>query len=178
VSAAFAQLRWTVRLAALAGLWTAVGLAVGIVLAVGVPWLLGAKSLAVMSGSMAPAVETGDVVVTETISPTEARVGDVVTFRDPRGSERLITHRLHGFRLSGGRFRAVTKGDANNTVERWSVPSGGQIGRVVYRVPKLGYATARIRSSVLGPLLLSVSALGLALLALTGIWRPAHGAGG
>ena len=66
----------------------------------------------------------------------------------------------------------MTKGDANNTAEHWAVPTSGRIGRVVYRVPKLGYVTARLRSAVLGPILLAVSALGLALLALVRIWRP------
>ena len=36
-----------------------------------------------MSGSMQPAIHTGDVVVDESIAPAEARVGDVVTFKDP-----------------------------------------------------------------------------------------------
>ena len=38
----------------------------------------------------------------------------------------------------------VTRGDANDAPERWTVPTGGEIGRVSYHVPKVGYVRAFI----------------------------------
>src|SRR5205823_12595783 len=98
-----------------------------------------------MSGSMEPVIHTGDIVVSKPVSPLDARPGDVVTFRDPDNSRRLITHRLRSLEVRGGTVYAVTKGDANNTVERWTVPIGARIGRVVLRLPRVGYGLAFAR---------------------------------
>ena len=122
--------------------WLAVGTAVAVLVAVS--WIVpfGGRALSVMSGSMSPAIETGDVVVSRGVSPLAIRRGDVITFRDPTDAERLITHRVKEVRISGGEARFVTKGDANNSAERWAVPLDGEVGLVVYRLPKLGYGLA------------------------------------
>ena len=161
-------LRWTAR-AALAGV---AGLAAGLLLAAGAPVLFGYHSFTVMSGSMEPAIATGDVVVDRPIPPLEARVGDVVTFSDPHTSGRLITHRLRRVQARGRTAQMVTKGDANNTVERWTVAADGRIGRVAFRVPKLGYALALTRTCYSQLLLVALPALLLGAYELVRIWRP------
>jgi signal peptidase len=64
----------------------------------------------------------------------------------------------------------VTKGDANDTVERWSVPASGHIGRVMLRVPYVGYPLvyAHSRYGLIG--LVAIPALLLCLLELRRIW--------
>jgi signal peptidase I len=160
------------RLVAIALCWAALGLAVGTALASGGPRLLGYTSLTVLSGSMEPAIDTGDVVVGRPIAAEQARSGDVITFREP-GTHRLVTHRLRRMHVVDGVARMVTKGDANNAPERWRIPDRGRVSRVLYRLPKLGYA----RSLVGGPLgrllLLALPALLLGVLELKRIWRPA-----
>jgi len=146
-----------------------------VALAVALPYAFGYKSFTVMSGSMEPAISTGDMVVEETIAPRDARVSDVVTFKDPEHEGRLVTHRLKRVRFEGGVARMVTKGDANNTVERWNVPADGSIGRVEYAVPKVGYIVHHAGSRNGRLLLLVLPALLLALLELVRIWRPERG---
>jgi signal peptidase I len=153
-------------------LWAVAGAAGVLTLAIAVAVALGDRPLTDMSGSMEPAIHTGDVVVTQPIAPLEARPGDVVTFRDPDGSKRLITHRLRSMRVTGGTVQAVTKGDANNTVEHWTVPAGARIGRVVLRVPRVGHALALVRGPLGKLLLVVVPALLLGVLELVRIWRP------
>ena len=156
----------------------ALGLLLGIVAAIALPFVIGQRPYTVLSGSMEPAIGTGDIVVVERISPSEARVGDVVTFSDPGSSRRLITHRVRSSRRRGRRLDFVTKGDANNTVERWRVPAGGVISRVRYRVPEVGRLAVLTRSPaglivfVLVPLLL------LAINEVARIWRPQREASG
>ncbi|MDQ4048439.1 MAG: signal peptidase I, partial [Actinomycetota bacterium] len=101
-------------------------------------FVVGQRPYTVLSGSMEPAIGTGDIVVVERISPPDARVGDVVTFSDPEDSGRLITHRVRSSRRRGARIDFVTKGDANNAAERWRVQADGVISRVRYRVPEVG----------------------------------------
>jgi signal peptidase len=152
--------------------WAACGAVVAVALAIAVPVVLGYKSFTDMSGSMEPAIHTGDVVVTRTIHPVEARAGDIVTFRDPADGHRLITHRLRSIQVSAGKVNAVTKGDANNAVERWAVPQGARIGRVVLRLPRVGYVLAVARGPFGKLLLIVVPALLLGALELVRIWRP------
>lgn len=144
------------------------GLVFAIVLVL--PSATGHRSLTVLTGSMEPALETGSVVVDEMISPTEARVGDIVTFSDPAHPQRTITHRLRSAWVEGDTVHMVTKGDANDAPERWDVKVDGQIGRVMVHVPKLGHVRALVgtRESYL---LLVFSIVLLGAWVLADVWR-------
>ena len=160
-------LRWAALAASTAG--ATVALALG--LAVTVPTAAGYRSLNVLSGSMKPALAPGDVVLAEMIGPLEARPGDVLTFPHPNNRAKLITHRLRDLRVGDGMAHFVTQGDANDTPERWSVPLGDEIGRVVVRLPLLGYAreAAGGRAVRLG---LLISLAGMTLWLLVELWLP------
>jgi signal peptidase len=136
-----------------------------------VPTVTGHRSLTVLTGSMRPTLEPGSVVVDEIIQPTEARVGDIVTFTDPANPERQITHRLRDARVEGNTAYMVTKGDANDTVEEWDIPVDGEIGRVVYNVPKLGYVRALVGTRQ-GYIVLTVALMLLGAWVLVDLWRP------
>ena len=166
-----------VRRAATVCLWTAFGSAFGLVLAVGAPPLFGYQTLTVLSGSMEPAIRTGDVVVDAKIRPLEAKIGDVVTFTDPDNRMRLITHRVRRVQRAGESVRFVTKGDANNTVEKWEISVSGTIGRVEYRVPKAGFVIAQLRGRSARLMLLVIPALLLGVLELRRIWSPREESG-
>jgi signal peptidase len=150
----------------------AAGLAVGLLLATGLSLATGYHTFSVLSGSMEPTIHTGDAVVDEPISPLEARVGDIVTFKDPSRGGELVTHRLRSVRPNGGTVTMITKGDANTAVERWTVPANGSIGRVAYRLPDAGRAIATIRGRFGRLLLIALPALLLGLWELSRIWRP------
>jgi signal peptidase I len=141
-----------------------------ILLSVGVGALLGFRALVVRSGSMAPAIRSGDVVVTRLVRPSSVEPGDVVTFRDPSRHGDLVTHRVVQVRREGDRLAFVTRGDANNGEERWSISPDGTVGTAAFRVPQAGYVLAWLRTPVLRTALLLVSALALASLTLRRIW--------
>jgi signal peptidase I len=159
--------------------WSAIGLVGALLLAAAFPFALGDRSYVVRSGSMTPAIDTGDVLVAKPVAPLDVAVGDVVTFTDPDGSGRLISHRVRTVHAVDGRVNFVTQGDANTGQEHWSVPKDGQIGQVLYRLPKLGYAIARIQTPVGRLGLIVLPALLLATSLLVRIWRrtPERGRG-
>lgn len=164
------------RLARLAGrgaLWMAGGMALGIALALVVPLAFGGRPYTVLSGSMGPAISTGDVVVVSRIDPLDARPGDVVTFRDPDDSGKLITHRVRSVRATGRKVQFVTKGDANNATEHWRVGTSGQISQVRYRIPAVGRLAlfAHTGTGLVLLILLPLALLGVHEIAR--IWRPA-----
>jgi len=159
------------RLSAFAAAWAVGAFCMTLLAVVALPNAMGMRSFTVMSGSMEPTIHVGDVVIDKKISPLDARPGDVVTFSDPTGRKRLITHRIRSLRVQGNTVRVVTKGDANNAVERWTVPADGRIGRAELRVWKLGYPLvyAHSRFGLIG--LVAMPAFLLCLVELRKIWK-------
>jgi signal peptidase len=154
-------------------LWTIGGVLFGVCMAVTIPFFFGIKSLTVLSGSMEPTIHVGDIVVVRQISPLDARIGDVVTFRDPAERDKLITHRVRKMSVAAGAVSFETKGDANTGVERWKMSSDGTIGLVMYRVPKLGYVLFYVHGTLGRLLLVVVPALVLGGYEIRRIWSPA-----
>ena len=152
--------------------WAALAIAALLALAIALPLAFGARPHTVLTGSMEPAIAAGDVVIEERIAPAAARVGDVVTFRDPEDQSRLITHRVRSIRRDGSHLWFVTRGDANNTTERWRIAASGDLGRVAYTVPWVGHAAVITRTPLGLALLLIVPLLLLGLDELVRIWRP------
>lgn len=111
----------------------------------------------VVSGSMAPAIQVGDVVVTRPVSGAP-EPGRVVAVRDPRDPARVLVHRLQGVDADG---RLVTRGDANDVADSTQATRGDLIGVAVVRVPKVGLPVVWARSGDLGSLALAVAALTL-----------------
>lgn len=159
------------RVAASLVVWLVLGMAAGTVLAAGVPVLFGFRSFTVLSGSMRPVLDVGDVVVTKSVAASDVRVGDVITFPDQERKE-LVTHRVESIHLAGTRASVVTRGDANDASEEWSVASNGRVGRVAYRLPLVGYALVWTHGRYARLLLIVVPALLLAAIELRRIWRP------
>ncbi|MFN8217686.1 MAG: signal peptidase I [Solirubrobacterales bacterium] len=155
----------------LAAIWLFLGALFTALLAAAGPLAIGDHSFTLRSGSMTPTLETGDVVVTEPVAPLSVRVGQIVTFRDPEGSGRLYSHRVQSVRAAGENVHFVTRGDANTGTERWSVPVDGTLGRVIYRVPKLGYALVWTTTPEGRIGLVAIPALLLLWAALARIWR-------
>src|SRR5438046_3063495 len=79
--------RWVVRgIVALAVLAFA-GLAVG-------PHVFGYRTLTMLTGSMAPAIDPGDVAVVTPLAVSEVTKGMVITYHIPVEDHRLVTHRV------------------------------------------------------------------------------------
>jgi signal peptidase len=150
---------------------TVMGFVIGIGLALAVPLAFHARPLVVLSGSMEPALGTGDISVVRQIAPLEARPGDIVTFRDPENADRLISHRVRQMHAKGNAVIFRTRGDVNTASEHWQISSKEQIGRVMYRIPKLGYVLMYARSKGLFVLMLGGALALLLVLELMSIWR-------
>jgi len=160
------------RMISTAALWVVGGLLFGVCMSVTIPFLFGIKSLTVLSGSMEPTIHVGDIVVVRQISPLDARIGDIVTFRDPTDPSRLITHRIRTIQLKGNNVAFETKGDANTSVEDWKVARDGTIGLVLYRVPRLGYVLFYVHGALGRFVLVVLPALLLGGYELWRIWAP------
>lgn len=152
--------------------WGASGFAVVLGTFVVAPGFLGLSSFAILSGSMEPTLHVGDLVIDRRVEARDVRPGDIVTFRDPDGGSRLLTHRIVRYRVHGDRAFIVTRGDANSGIESWTIPLGGTVGRVEFDVPKLGHVTTRIADRFGRVALVVVPAILLGLFELKRLWFP------
>jgi signal peptidase len=107
-------------------------------------FLLGWKLQPVRSGSMEPTYPVGSLLVVEPIDASAVRPGMAVTFTDPAGAGRLVTHRVVQ-RAPGARVAFLTQGDANATIDPMPVASREIRGRVRSHVPLLGSALHELR---------------------------------
>jgi signal peptidase len=112
-----------------------------VVLAVTVlPGALGYQTLVVLSGSMEPALQVGDLAVVQPTPPDQLAVGDVITYRTPARPGIPVTHRIVSVtRDAQGQLEFQTKGDANNEVDSVAADPSGVVGRVAFGIPKVGY---------------------------------------
>jgi signal peptidase len=152
--------------------WTTIGAAVALGLATVGPMVLGWRPFAVLSGSMAPTLRTGDEIVVRPVAPRDLRVGDIVTFNDASRDNALVTHRVRSMRVVGANVQVVTRGDANTGSEHWSIPAGGRVGRLAYRIPKLGYVTGAAGTPLGRILFVVLPALLLGATEIRRVWRP------
>ena len=107
----------------------------------------------IVSPSMVPTINVLDVVVTMRVdNPEDIKEGDIVTFNstDYRYSGVLVTHRIVDIeKTSSGEFLFTTKGDNNNTQDSSRISFDEIYGRVLFRIPKIGYIQYYL-SSILG----------------------------
>lgn len=111
-------------------------------LLVGIPRLLGAHTMTVVSGSMKPALGIGDVVVVKPTDAESLQFGDIITFQLASGRPEVATHRIVGIgEDANGKRSFVTKGDANNVADQDLVTAEQVRGKVMYDLPKIGLVT-------------------------------------
>jgi signal peptidase I len=98
----------------------------------------GYRLFAVRTGSMAPALGVGDLIIDREVPADSLRPGQLVTFRDPDLGRQLVTHRIVSIQRGGAELRFTSKGDANKTVEHWEAPNGSHLGKTIAHLPWVG----------------------------------------
>ena len=97
----------------------------------------------VLTGSMLPEIQVYDVVVTKKVDPSSLEVGDVITFSsaDTRFLHTIITHRIikKEYDNKTKSYSFQTQGDNNNVADSALVPQNNIYGKVILKIPKLGY---------------------------------------
>jgi signal peptidase I len=112
----------------------------------------------VLSGSMEPALPVGCVQVTRPVQPEDIQAGDIITFRSPTNGK-LMSHRVVAVEEDQS-YQFRTKGDANEDVDPYLIPSQSVVGRVCFKVAHIGYVVEYLKSPI-GFILLGL--IGIAL---------------
>ena len=87
-----------------------------------VPSVAGTLPLIVLTDSMYPVIESGDLIICHTAEPEEIQVGDVIAFFDPASNgSAIVTHKVIEITEQDGQLAWRTKGINNNTEDRLPV---------------------------------------------------------
>lgn len=96
----------------------------------------------VYTGSMEPAIPVGSVVVIKPVDPETLKIGDIICFQLSQPTS--ITHRIINITTEG----FITKGDANEDPDQWTVKKENVIGKVVLTIPYVGYLGYFVRTPI------------------------------
>ena len=135
-----------------------------------VPQVLGYSVFRVMTGSMAPEIPENSLLVVKKTPPEEIEPGDVISFfaPDPALKGAVNTHRVERIEEENGRYRYITKGDANVIEDTYPPEDSLLVGRVVFT----SYALGRAVSLLSNPLVFGVIILlPLLIILLTNLYR-------
>lgn len=113
-----------------------------------VPKALGALPMAILTGSMRPAMEPGTMVVVKPVPASQLEIGNVVTYQWAPDDPTLVTHRITEIsHTSQGQTVLTTQGDNNDAADP-PIKAEQVMGEVVYAVPYFGWITNTIHSEV------------------------------
>ncbi len=106
----------------------------------------------VASGSMIPVLEVNDVLVVQAHEPFESiKRGDIIVFDRPSDHNRVIVHRVLSIISEEPPRTIKTKGDANPGPipgTDFPITEKEYIGKVVYVIPQIGYATQLLKPPI------------------------------
>ncbi len=114
--------------------------------------LLGYKLNAVVSPSMSPVINAGDISLSKEVTdPTTLKKGDIISFFsvDPSIYGEINTHRIEEVTTNQqGELAFVTKGDNNEDVDPYLALASNVIGVHKSRIPVLGHLFVFLKSPV------------------------------
>ena len=105
--------------------------------------VLGLGTFIVTGGSMEPSIHIGSLVLVQPISPSEVKVGDVITFEH---YDQTTTHRVISITPSAQGLVFATKGDANTVADPEDKTFAGQVGIVRGALPIAGFVAASMQT--------------------------------
>lgn len=111
-----------------------------VVILVVLHFIFGFQYVVILTNSMQPTINPGDLVITRPVSPSELHVGDIILYEVHLGNATYkITHRIVAIRTDkNGRYYFLTKGDNRKYTDPWRVYPEQVVGRVILVIPGLG----------------------------------------
>lgn len=104
-----------------------------------VPNVGGYLPMIVLTDSMYPTIESGDLIICHTEDPNNIKEGDIIAFFDPAGNgQTVVTHTVTKVTEQDGEVAFRTKGDANNVEDQMLVPGDNLVGVYQGRISGAG----------------------------------------
>lgn len=167
------ELRELLRYAGRIAARVLVGFSLLVMLFLGVgPRIWGYRTLTVLTGSMAPKMPAGSVVVVAPQPRDQIKVRQVITYTAPIEDKRVVTHRVIELKRNGGDIVVRTKGDASDSPDPWLARiESPEVWRVRWVVPRLGFMINALRVGALNRILVLALPIWFAISTLRQVWR-------
>lgn len=125
-----------------------------------IPAIFGYKPFIVMSGSMTPIINKGDLIIVKKVDCNLLKTGDIIAFKTE--DNKVITHKINNVDIQNGQKKYITKGDNNNSIDEGYVLAKDIEGIYVSKISGLGNILLFIRKPLgLIVCLLSIGVIGL-----------------
>lgn len=113
-----------------------------------VPSIGGVFPLIVLTDSMYPEIESGDLIICNTADADDIKEGDIISFFDPEGNgSSIVTHRVIEIIRDGDKISFRTRGDNNNTEDRLPIAADDLVGIYKTRIPNAGHVAMFMQST-------------------------------
>jgi signal peptidase I len=131
------------------------------------------RTVTVLSGSMQPTFNAGDVIIVTPEPMHSLRVGQVISFQAPIGDHQVETHRIATILRPGADPIVQTKGDANTSLDPWQAQlHGSTLWHFRLRVPLVGYPILWLRTPWAHRITVLILPALIALWLLGKLWLP------
>jgi len=133
----------------------------------GIDMIFGHPIFSVASGSMTPAIDTGDLIVDNPVSVAQAadlHAGQIISFRESGASSLIVTHRVVAVLPARGAATVQyrTKGDANNAPDLGTVAPAKVLGVYQARIPFGAYVVTTLHQPLTFVILVMIPVVYLA----------------
>lgn len=100
------------------------------------------NAFVIVSPSMTPMINVNDAIVIKRVDDDKYNIGDIISFASSDANYRglTVTHRvIDKEKISLGQSLYTTKGDNNSIEDPTKVATNSIYGRVLFKIPKIGY---------------------------------------
>ena len=104
--------------------------------------IFGFKPAVIVSGSMEPTLNVGDVVIISESGVEGVKVGDIVGYVSKEG---LIVHRVVGYNYINNEKFLILKGDANEEPDAEPVHPQQVLGKYMFKLPNVGWVAIYLK---------------------------------
>lgn len=106
--------------------------------------ILGFRAYIIITESMKPSINPGDIIVIKEVKDEDLSVNDIVTVETKTG---INTHRI--VRIEPGLNKQyVIKGDNNNVEDEGTIEINQILGKMIFRIPVLGKVAKALQDEV------------------------------
>ena len=103
--------------------------------------ICGIKIFTVITGSMIPVYNIGDILIVKEVEPEDIKVDDDIVYKGEKGSfsNKMITHRVWSIeKKEDGNYEIITKGVANSTIDP-EINQTQVYGKVIGKIPIISF---------------------------------------
>lgn len=108
--------------------------------------LFGNRFFVVLSDSMVPIFETGDLIIAKEVETDTLQEGDIITFHFTNGE--VVTHKIYDITTIDDKRAFITKGDNNEEIDEQYIFADQVIGKYSMKIPKLGLIIDFFKSTI------------------------------